>query len=173
MQFSKGTLRHMKILEKGPSQGVIQRSDPHERSPHAPKFEDGTQEETLQKKRCARRDAWEISPKRRTKPRSIGLQKFGHYQRHLRRSPRKDLCGGLQSFSAHDEQERSELSETEHHSGIQNHHNSCYSRWRSANERGSNSVRLRSRLIRDSTGPQRYASGSIAWKALRRSRILL
>ena len=48
VRFSKGTLRHVKIRErKGSSQGVIQRSEPHERSPHAPKFEDRSQEETF------------------------------------------------------------------------------------------------------------------------------
>ena len=41
VHFSKGALRHMKIRErKDPSQGVIQNTGSHERSPHAPKFED-------------------------------------------------------------------------------------------------------------------------------------
>ena len=34
--------------KKGPSQGVFQQSEPHERGLSAPKFEDETQEETLQ-----------------------------------------------------------------------------------------------------------------------------
>ena len=47
----------MKIRERrGPSQGVIQRSDPHERRPCAPKIEDRPDEETLKQERCARRD---------------------------------------------------------------------------------------------------------------------
>ena len=61
-QFSKGTLRHMKFRERrGLSLGVIQRADPHERSPHAQKFEDGSQEETLKQERCARRNAWALA----------------------------------------------------------------------------------------------------------------
>ena len=52
----------MKIRErKGPSQGVTQRSDPHERSPYAPKFEDRCEEETLKRERCARRVTLEMA----------------------------------------------------------------------------------------------------------------
>ena len=41
VQFSQVTLRHVKIRERrSPSQGVTQRSDLHEGSPNAPKFED-------------------------------------------------------------------------------------------------------------------------------------
>ena len=55
VQFSKGTPRHVTSRErKGPSQGVIEKCQPHERSPYAPQFEDRTQEETLQQERCAR-----------------------------------------------------------------------------------------------------------------------
>ena len=51
-----------KIRErKYPSKGVIQQSEPHERGPSPPKFEDTSQEETLQQERCARRDAWEMA----------------------------------------------------------------------------------------------------------------
>ena len=52
----------VKIRErKGPSQGVVQHSEPCERSTYAPKLEDRSQEETLQQERCARRDAWEMA----------------------------------------------------------------------------------------------------------------
>ena len=47
--------------DKGPSQGVFQKCEPQERNPCAPKFEDGTQEETLQQARCARRKAWDLA----------------------------------------------------------------------------------------------------------------
>ena len=46
---------------KGPSQGDIQKCEPQERSPWAPKFEDRTQEGTFQKERCARREAWDLA----------------------------------------------------------------------------------------------------------------
>ena len=45
---------------EGPSQG-IQHSEPHERSPYSPKFEDRSEEETLKQERCARRVAWEMA----------------------------------------------------------------------------------------------------------------
>ena len=54
--------RHMKIRErKGPSQGVTQPSDPHERSLYAPKIEDRNREETLQQERYSRGDAWKMA----------------------------------------------------------------------------------------------------------------
>ena len=46
---------------KGPSQGVIRHTGSHERNPSAPNLEDRSREETLQQKRCARRDAWEMA----------------------------------------------------------------------------------------------------------------
>ena len=62
VHFSKGTLRHVRIREiKNSSQGDIRHSEPHERSPYASKFEERSQEETLQRERCARRDAWEMT----------------------------------------------------------------------------------------------------------------
>ena len=62
VHFSKGTLRHVKIRErKGPYQGVTQHSDPHERSPYAPKFEHRSEEETLQQERCARREGRDLA----------------------------------------------------------------------------------------------------------------
>ena len=53
-------MRHTKILEKkGPSPGLIQKCEPQERNPWAPKFEERTQDKTLNQERCVRRDAWE------------------------------------------------------------------------------------------------------------------
>ena len=46
--------------------------------------------------------------KKRTKSRCSRLQKFGHYQHHLRRIPKREqICGGFQSINVH-EQERLE-----------------------------------------------------------------
>ena len=62
MQFSKGTLRHVKFgKQKDPPQRVTQCSDPHERSSYAPKLGDRSEEETLKQERCARRVAWEMA----------------------------------------------------------------------------------------------------------------
>ena len=57
-QCSKGA----KIREKkGPSQGIIQTSEPQERIPWAPRFEERTQNETLRQERCARGAAWKLA----------------------------------------------------------------------------------------------------------------
>ena len=51
-----------KFLErKGPSRGKIQKCEPRERNPFAPKFAEGTQDETLQPARCARGVAWDLA----------------------------------------------------------------------------------------------------------------
>ena len=48
VKFSQGTWHQIKIRErKGPSRGIIQKCEPHERSPCAPKFEDRSLEDTL------------------------------------------------------------------------------------------------------------------------------
>ena len=53
--FSKGTWHHIKIRErKGPSRGVIQKCEFHERSPCDPKFEEMTQDETLHQEQHVR-----------------------------------------------------------------------------------------------------------------------
>ena len=46
---------------RGPSLGKMQVKVPHQRSPHAVKFEDRSQEETERQERCARGDAWRLA----------------------------------------------------------------------------------------------------------------
>ena len=60
---AKGTWHQVKIRKrKGPSQGIIQKCAPHERSLCASKFGEKSHGETLQE-RCARRDAWDLATK--------------------------------------------------------------------------------------------------------------
>ena len=62
VRFSKGTWHHIELRErKGPSRGVIQKCEPHERNPCASRFEERTQEETLHQERCACRVAWNLA----------------------------------------------------------------------------------------------------------------
>ena len=62
VRFSKGTLHPVQIRERrGPSQGVTQTCEPQERSPCALKFEERTQDETLQQERCVHREAWDLA----------------------------------------------------------------------------------------------------------------
>ena len=54
----------MKIRErKGPSRGVTQKCEPHERSSCANQFEERSQDETLHQERCARRVPWDLAKK--------------------------------------------------------------------------------------------------------------
>ena len=48
VKFSKGTWHHINFRErKGPSQGIIEKCEPHERGPCAPQFEDRSLERDL------------------------------------------------------------------------------------------------------------------------------
>ena len=90
VHFSKGASRSVRMQKgEGPSQGVIEQSEPHERSLFSLKFEDRSQEDSLQRERCARRDAWDRAQngqkfKEKETAIFIGRQKFGHHQLHLR-----------------------------------------------------------------------------------------
>ena len=80
VKFSKGTWHQLKNREReGPSWGIIQKCEPHERSPCAPKLGERSHEETLHQERCARRAAWDIftSSRMRTKLRFVLLLQHG------------------------------------------------------------------------------------------------
>ena len=57
VKFTKAIARHTKIRDQNPSLKMICPSEPHQRSPNAPKFEDRSQEETEWQERCAREAA--------------------------------------------------------------------------------------------------------------------
>ena len=60
-RFTKATQRHANIRENiGPPLGTIQVKVSHQRSPHAVKFEDRSQE-TERRERCALGDAWRLA----------------------------------------------------------------------------------------------------------------
>ena len=61
VRFTKTVVRHADIRNQNPSLGVICPSDPHQRNPDAPKFEDRSQEETEWPERCAREAAWKLA----------------------------------------------------------------------------------------------------------------
>ena len=60
-KFTKAIARHTKIRNQNPSLGYICPGEPHERSPHAPKFEDQSQEETEWQEQGAREAAWKLA----------------------------------------------------------------------------------------------------------------
>ena len=54
VKFTKAIARHTKIRDRDPSLGIICPSEPLQRNPNAPKFEDRSQEETVARARCPR-----------------------------------------------------------------------------------------------------------------------
>ena len=61
VQITKAVLRHADIRDQNPSLGMICLSDPHQRNPNAPKFEDWSQEETEWREQGAREAAWKLA----------------------------------------------------------------------------------------------------------------
>ena len=61
LKFTKAIARHTKILDQNPSLGYICPSEPHQRSPNAPKFEDRSQEETEWQEQGAHEAAWKLA----------------------------------------------------------------------------------------------------------------
>ena len=67
IKFSGRTWYEIQIRErKGPSRGVIQKGEPHERNPCAPTFEERTPEETSRQEECVRKAAWGLARKYRS-----------------------------------------------------------------------------------------------------------
>ena len=64
IKFSGRTWYEIQIRErKGTSRGVVQKGEPHERNPCAPKFEERTPEETSRQEECARKAARDLARK--------------------------------------------------------------------------------------------------------------
>ena len=61
VRFTKAVLRHAYIRDQNPSLVLICPSDPHQRNPNAPNFEDRSQEETEWQERCAGEAAWRLA----------------------------------------------------------------------------------------------------------------
>ena len=60
-KFTKAIARHTKIRDQNPSLGYTFPSEPRERSPNAPKFEDRSQEETEWQEQGAREAMWKLA----------------------------------------------------------------------------------------------------------------
>ena len=60
VKFTKAVARHAYIRDQNPSLGLICPGEPYQRSPNAPKFEDGSQEETEWQEQGAREAAWRL-----------------------------------------------------------------------------------------------------------------
>ena len=106
---------HQKIgKERVHREELIQKCEPHERNPCAPRFEDKTQDETLHQERCARREAWDLA--KSVKKIRIKLR-FTSYPNEARAmlaptfkiSRGTRIRGWLRSINAHAEHEGIEL----------------------------------------------------------------
>ena len=112
VKFSRGTWRQIKIRErKGPSLGIIQKCEPYQRSPCAPKFVERSQAETLQQERCARRVAWNLA-KNLYKLKNVDKTTFycpvearAMLGAHFTITKGARIRGRFRSFNACDEQE--------------------------------------------------------------------
>ena len=83
VKFTKAIARHTKIRDQNPSLGYICPSEPHERSPNAPKFEDRSQEETEWQEQGAREAAWKLAK---------SVLKLKEHQRATFFSPSENRC---------------------------------------------------------------------------------
>ena len=83
VKFTKATARQTKIRDQNPSLGYICPGEPHERSPNAPKFEDGSQEETEWQEQGAREAAWKLAK---------SVLKLKEHQRATFFSPSENRC---------------------------------------------------------------------------------
>ena len=61
VKLTKAVARHTKIRDQNPSLGYICPSEPHQRSPNAPKFENRSQEETEWQEQSTREAAWKLA----------------------------------------------------------------------------------------------------------------
>ena len=61
VKFTKAIARHTKFRDQNPSLGYICPSEPHQRSPNAPKFEDRSLEETEWQEQGAREAGWKLA----------------------------------------------------------------------------------------------------------------
>ena len=76
-KFSGRTWCEIQIRErKGPSRGVIQKSEPHERNPCAPGFEEQQPEETSRQKDCISKVAWNLARKYASLSRTLNYVLF-------------------------------------------------------------------------------------------------
>ena len=114
-------------------------------------FEERTPEETSRQEECARKAAWDLARKYITQGRGQ-IYVFSHVKkRHRCWSPKtqKNVCLWLiGSFNAHVEQEGSKLIWNGYFAEVQERHCGACGQWRSADNRGSTSVRSRSRSVR-------------------------
>ena len=114
VRLTLSTLRQASIQEKkGPSLGKIQVKNPHQRSPNAMTFEDGSHEETERQQRCARSKAWNLAKNiYKLKERSyipLARGRMGTPGCVNKRAGGKRVCSGFWNECAYGQQARPRL----------------------------------------------------------------
>ena len=110
VRFTKAIARHTTIRDQNPSLGYICPGEPHKRNPHAPKFEDRSQEETEWQGRCAREVAWRLAKsllklKEKNKAAFLSPSENRCLPAPSTLKPEeKRICCRLRSVDAHDQQ---------------------------------------------------------------------
>ena len=97
-EYDSHSLRHVKQVSgkiKDHRLGKINVKIPHQRSLHAMKFEDRSQEESERQQRCARGKAWSIAKhtyklKEKDRLHSTHSRKIGYSRLHQQKSRRKE-----------------------------------------------------------------------------------
>ena len=164
---------------KGPSRGVIQKCEPHERNPCANKFAERTRDETLHQERCASQSSMGLDEK------CLWAQKYifcyvllsywsqDNASAHFKMLRGTRMCGWFQSINANAEQKGFEPRRNGDSTEDLEPHSGGNGRRASANKRGSTSIRPRSWSLRDGANTRWHACSYIAWKTLRRTRMYL
>ena len=176
---SKATLRHANIREsEGPSLGIICPTDPCERCPYAPKFEDGSQEETERQGRCARGDTWRLANSILKLNEKDKATFFLTYRglvipSTIRKKKKRRKKIVVDSWASMHMLSRRDLSRIGFRKSVSTSVYGSDRQWWCANQWRSNSVCQRIGFIRDSKASRRYTSSPLTWKTLRRSRIFI
>ena len=126
VNVSKGTWHQIKIRER--KGGFIQKCEPHECSPCAPKFGERSHEEALHQERCARRVAWDLAK---------STYKLKNSDKATFFAGRARIRSRFRSVNARDEQKRIKLRRDGYFAKIPEHHCGAHIQWRGAYKRGS------------------------------------
>ena len=165
-QILQRFLGRAKVREKeGPSLGKWQVKIPHQRSPYAMKFEDGSQEKTARQELCARGDSWRLAKN------IFQHQKEGKAAFHV---PSEDWITPAASAISHEEREFVVDSRASMHMVSKKDLNKAeletvrISRNPTMVMTANGTVYVRELDIRDGNANWKYTGSSFTWKTLRR-----
>ena len=165
---------HTNRERKGPSQGVIQKCEPQERNPCAPKFQDtggNLATRTMRSQRSMKFHEKVCKLKIKDKATFFSLAEAWVIPPPSSKKPEvREFMVDFRSVDAHAEPKRFKLSRIGNLSKIQDPHNSDYNQVGSAYKWGSTSEFSRPWALRDGANPRWHACSPVIRRALRRTR---